>query len=260
MTETKAEQSRRQQLAQFLTRFYPEVAIGGYSSLDGTVEFYGRINTLLTRDSVVLDFGAGRGAWFEDDPAEYRRNLRLLKGKVRSVIGCDVDAAVSTNRSVDTALIIHPGQVIDVPPGSVDIVILDYVLEHIDDPSWLQREILRILKPGGWVCGRTPSRWSYVALVARLTPNMHHARVLAAAQPMRKVRDVFPTRYRLNTPGAINKVFPPSLFENYTYYYSGEPSYHFNNALMLRTLRLLSWLLPASLHSNLFVFLRRKAG
>lgn len=44
-----------------LTRMYPEIGAGGFSSIDGTVEFYGRVSSLVKDDSVVLDFGAGRG-------------------------------------------------------------------------------------------------------------------------------------------------------------------------------------------------------
>ena len=45
-----------------LERFYPESRFGGYSDIDGTVTFYGRVQALLQSDMVVLDVGCGRGA------------------------------------------------------------------------------------------------------------------------------------------------------------------------------------------------------
>ena len=52
--------------------------IGGYSENDGTIDFYSRINCLVNDDSIVLDFGAGRGAWAEDEIL-FRKNIRNLK-------------------------------------------------------------------------------------------------------------------------------------------------------------------------------------
>lgn len=45
-----------------LTVAFPEIGAGGYTSRDGTVEFYGRVQALLRPTMHVLDFGAGRGA------------------------------------------------------------------------------------------------------------------------------------------------------------------------------------------------------
>lgn len=39
--------------------WFPEVGAGGFTSLDGTIEFYTRINALLASDMTVLDFGGG---------------------------------------------------------------------------------------------------------------------------------------------------------------------------------------------------------
>ena len=37
-----------------------ERMIGGFSPLDGTVEFYGRVNAIVKTHHVVVDLGAGR--------------------------------------------------------------------------------------------------------------------------------------------------------------------------------------------------------
>ncbi len=51
----------------FLERFYPESRFGGFSDLDGTVAFYGRIQALLAAGMTVLDVGCGRGAGLMED-------------------------------------------------------------------------------------------------------------------------------------------------------------------------------------------------
>jgi hypothetical protein len=45
----------------FDPRFYPEVAFGGFPRIGGAIQFYSRVNSLFTNDSVVVDFGCGRG-------------------------------------------------------------------------------------------------------------------------------------------------------------------------------------------------------
>ena len=241
-----------------LAKHYPEMRVGGYSAVDGTVEFYSRVNSLLDKDMTVLDFGAGRGAWFEDGASTYKKSLRLLKGKVRKVIVCDVDSIVFENNTADVALQCEDGVPLDVQDNSVDIVIADYVFEHVTNPDWLSSEFGRILKPGGWICSRTPCKFNYVAILAGSIPNRLHGKWLRNIQPTRKELDVFPTRYRLNTKAAIDKAFPEDSFDNVTYYFSGEPAYHFNSSIVLRLLQFFAWIAPKPLHANLFIFLRKR--
>lgn len=241
-----------------LLRIQPEMAVGGFSAHDGTVEFYGRIRAILRPEMRVVDFGAGRGAWFEDETSSYRRNMRLLRGTVTEVIGCDVDAVVRGNRAVDTAMVIQPGEKLDLADASVDVVVSDYVFEHVPDPVWLARELTRILKPGGWICARTPTRYNYVSIAARLIANVRHARWVGFVQPGRKAEDVFPTVYQLNTRACIRRHFASALFEDHTYVYAFEPQYYFGSPVAYRLFRFLHWLLPATLHGNLYVFLRKR--
>lgn len=241
-----------------IARLQPELAVGGYSAFDGTVEFYTRVGLLTTPQSRVLDLGAGRGAWFEDDASDFRRQVRLLRGRVAEVIGCDVDPAVKDNRAVDTAHVIVPGEPLPLASGSVDLVVSDYVFEHVEDPLALGQELNRVLRPGGWVCARTPTKYNYVCLAARLVSNLRHASVLRWAQPGRKAEDVFPTVYRLNNRSDLERAFPPALFEHHSYVYTFEPQYHFGRAWVYRALALAHRFLPASLHGNLYIFLRKR--
>lgn len=241
-----------------IARLQPELAIGGYSAHDGTVEFYSRVSLLTTAQSRVLDLGAGRGAWFEDDTSTFRRQTRLLRGKVAEVIGCDVDPVVEENQAIDKAHIIVPGQPLPIDNESIDVVVSDYVFEHVEDPLSLGKELYRVLKPGGWVCARTPTKYNYVSVAARLVSNLRHASVLKLAQPGRKAEDVFPTVYRLNTKRDISQAFPTSHFEDYSYVYCFEPQYHFGNAFVYRALCLLHRLLPNTVHGNLYIFLRKR--
>lgn len=243
---------------EILSSHYPEVDISGYTSIDGTVEFYARINSLINDSMTVLDFGAGRAAWNEDDPCAYRKALRNMKGKAMKIVGCDVDEAIHDNSSVDEKIIIEIGKSLPFEDNAFDLIISDYTFEHVANPEEVANEFYRILKPGGWICARTPNKYSYISIITRLIKNSFHTRILKHAQPERKEIDVFPTTFKLNSIKDISKNFDKNRFNNHTYRYEAEPSYYFNNKYIFLIMMLTNKFLPAVLKSNLFIFLRKK--
>lgn len=228
----------------------------GFSPTDGTIDFYTRISCYVQPDFEVLDLGAGRAAWFEDDPNACRRAMRVLKGKVRTVVAADVDRAVLQNRAADESVILQYGQVLPFEDSRFDLVVADYVLEHIDDPVGFAAEVTRILKPGGLFAARTPHKYCYVAMIARLVNNAKHTRVLRKVQPDRKEMDVFPTRYRLNRLRDILTSF--TAFENQSFIFRSDPAYFFGNRFVFKIQDFLHRLMPAFFAGNLFVFLIKK--
>ena len=227
--------------------------LGGYSPLDGTVEFYGRINAFLKPDFVVVDLGAGRGAWYFEDTAQYHRSLREIRGKVSKVIGLDVADAVMSNPSTDENVVIQNGR-LPLSDGSVDVIVADYVLEHSAEPAAIEREVFRVLRPGGLFCARTPHVLHYVSTGGRLFGGVGRANVLKNVQPNRKDVDVFATRYRCNTLRQINRVWDSRRWTDYSYLYTAEPSYYFGSRLIYQALRVLHKVLPLPLVGNIFVF------
>jgi SAM-dependent methyltransferase len=241
-----------------ISSYYPEFNISGYTSVDGTVEFYSRVNSLVDTSMSVLDFGAGRAAWYEDDCCNYRKTLRYIKGKVKNVVGCDVDDAIYENRSVDEKVVIKVGDPLPFEDESFNLIIADYTFEHIANPKDVANEFGRILKSGGWICARTPNKYSYISLATRLINNRYHKNILKYAQPGRKAVDVFPTVFKLNTKKDLDRHFPEEQFHNYTYHYEAEPSYYFGNKYLFLMMTTLNELVPSALSSSLFVFLKKK--
>jgi SAM-dependent methyltransferase len=239
-----------------MAALYPEVRAGGFSHVDGTVEFYQRVNALLAPEMVVVDFGAGRGLFLDDDVA-YRRELHRLRGKVACVIGLDVDRAVLDNPSVDRAEIVEEGQPLPLDDSSVDMVVSDWTFEHVNDSEWAALELDRVLRHGGWICARTPNRWGYVGIGARLVPNRHHVALLRRFQPQKAAHDTFPTSYTMNSHSDLRRLFPVEQYEHCTYAQNSEPGYFGASLPAWRLARMAFRLTPSRFDAFLHVFLRK---
>jgi SAM-dependent methyltransferase len=209
----------------YLTRFYPESKLGGFTDVDGTVAFYSRINALAQPSFVVLDFGCGRGARRRDDSVMFRKELRLLKGKVTKVIGVDVDEIGQTNDGLDEFRLLTPSRPWPINDRSVDMIVCDWVMEHLPDPAAFFREANRVLTGGGYLCLRTLNVHNYIGIISRFLPSSLHNRVLSKVQVGRKEQDVFPTVYRCNTISALRRRLKENHFQAVVYGHEAEPSY-----------------------------------
>lgn len=234
-----------------LDRFYPERRIAGFTRDDHRIVFYNQVNAILRPDMKVLDFGAGRGKWAERETG-YQLALTTLKGKCSEVIGCDIDEAVLSNPLVDRAVVVK--EHLPFPDGYFDLIVSWAVFEHISTPSSVASELSRVLKPGGWICAWTPCKWSYFSIAARIIPKRFHSR-LAAITTGRLEKDIFPTVYKLNTIRDISKHFRG--YQNFSYYYSGPPSYHANSVLLAWLWKAWTKFLPPQFAQQIHVFLRK---
>lgn len=230
--------------------------IGNFAPNDGTIDFYLRVRSLCSQDTAVLDLGSGRGGWYHDDISTTRKSIRLLRDNVAEVISADIDPAVMDNMSGHRQMIIQDG-VIPLPDASVDLIVADYVFEHVKNTDLFISEISRVLKPNGWLCARTPHKLHYVALIARILSLVNPLSLIKKLQPTRKEIDIFPTEYNLNTLNVISKTFKE--WDNQSFVYRSNPSYYFGNRIFFELLSFLHLVLPTPLIGNLFVFVQKKS-
>ena len=229
--------------------------LGGFTPNDGTIDFYLRVKSLVDPSSEVLDLGAGRAAWFEDDTCETRKTVRNLLGKCKELTAADIDIAVLENKASDKQILISEN-FDNIKINSFDIIICDYVLEHVEDVNEFFKLINTSLKPGGWFCARTPHKNNYVSIFSRLAANKVHLALLKYLQPSRKEMDVFPAFYKLNSLAQVRKKF--NNFDCNSFIYRAEPSYYFGNKYLYTVQHLMHKVLPVSLCGNIFVFLQKR--
>jgi SAM-dependent methyltransferase len=235
---------------------FPEARFGGYSDIDGTVAFYGRINSLLQPEMIVLDVGCGRGGALLDDKVTFRRNFQNLKGKVQHVIGIDVDPIGDANPGIDEFRLLH-GKLWPVATESVDLIVSDFVLEHISEPNEYFKEVFRVLKPNGFYCARTSNKFGYVGLVARLIPEKKHKHVLGYAQKDRVEHDVFPTLFRANTISTLRKLISQHGLVGVVYGFEAEPSYLGFSPLLYKVGKIVHSVTPNRFRNGIFIFARK---
>lgn len=145
------------------------------------------------RDSDVMHLGAGRDA----------------QGIGRHLAACRVTAVDPDPRG----LALNPaprkvaasGESLPFPPESFDLILCEHVFEHLERPARVLSECARVLRPGGRLLFMTPNKWSYIALAATLTPHRFHVWYKSKMIKTAEV-DTFPTRYRLNTRGDIERL------------------------------------------------------
>lgn len=239
-------------------RLFPERRFVSFFRRSDRFIFFSILADLILPSDVVLDLGAGRGR-HADFEFGHQARLSKLKGRVAKVIGVDVDPVVQQNPTLDEAHVIaHDGR-IPLADSSVDLIFSWAVLEHIVNPQVVAAEIDRVLKPGGWFCAYTPNKWGYVGICVRLIPNSFHAALLKIVQPgSRTERDVFPTVYRMNTLGTIERLFPKPKFEDRSFIFNGQPAYHFGTIVGARFWLAVMALLPYRMGQSLFVFVRKR--
>ncbi len=239
----------------------PEREVTGFSRFDHTVLFYNFVSALICPNMIVLDFGAGTGSSIRIDTVPYRRALRTLRGKVHRLIGVDVESGVLENSYLDEAYVTPrkkaTGYAIPLGDESVDLVVSDWVFEHIDEPYIVERELYRVLKPGGWICARTPNRWGYIAIGNRILPAYLKHRMLAILQPNRRMEDVFPAFYRLNSYKQLRKTFRPERWSLYTFNVPTEPSYAGNSKFIYSIFLMLDKITPEPLLPVRLIFLKK---
>jgi len=179
-----------------------------------------RVDELLNQGATLLDAGCGRTV-----PV-----LKNYLGRAGRLIGVELVEFTDVPTGIET----YNADLAKLPldDASVDLIMSRSVFEHLSDPDSVYREFSRVLRPGGAVIFLTANMWDYGTLVARLVPNHFHAKIVKHVEG-RAEEDTFPTAYKTNTPGDVNRLAASAgLQVESLQYLSQYPNYlMFNGAL-----------------------------
>ena len=177
---------------------------------------------LIGPQTVMLDAGCGEANLVDD----YLPLARLVAGvdrylqPIRDTI--EIDAVAEADLTA-----------IPFADETFSVVMNSWVLEHVENPTAVFGEIVRVLQPGGHFLFITPNAHNYLIWARRLVPNRVSTPVVDAMYG-RGEDYIFPTHYRANTRRRIDSYLLPLGMTCRRFDYVGDPSYLAFNPLFFR--------------------------
>jgi 2-polyprenyl-3-methyl-5-hydroxy-6-metoxy-1,4-benzoquinol methylase len=87
----------------------------------------------------LLEIGVGSGSF-----------LKAAREKGFAVMGCDLSVPLCRRVERECGVAMHCGLLSDLPgDGKFDVVVMNHVLEHVQQPVEFLKDVLRLLAPGG---------------------------------------------------------------------------------------------------------------
>jgi SAM-dependent methyltransferase len=121
-------------------------------------------------------------------------------------LNIDLDA-VALRENPGKFKVAADAKALPLPSGCANLIAAEHVFEHSPQPlEWL-RECHRVLRADGRLLISGPNGWSYIALLARVTPLSFHNWVHLARHPEREGGGGrFPTFYLFSTPRTMRRL------------------------------------------------------
>lgn len=199
---------QRKKLKIFCKIFYPKYSFSAVQDL---------IISHCGPNSQVLEIGAGSGKGMQT-----KINLR---GRVKRVVGIDLDPRVLENSSLDESYQMDVMDIGEKLARKFDVIFSVMVVEHIEDPRRFLDRQLELLTPGGVLIHYTVSRYSPVSMIANWVPEWLKLWLIQTLGSGRTKKDVFKTFYRLNSASDVRKYLDSKNAKLIASYWDGPPGY-----------------------------------
>ena len=248
---------RRRTLRTVLYRFYfraeqvitPTLRSSQYA-------YFEALHAQLTPSARWLDMGCGHQVFAD----WMTREQEAVITRNRLVAGIDLDWQGLRKHPAIKRRVFGDLSHLPFPPGSWNVISANMVMEHIETPAAILREVHRALSPGGIFVFHPPNFYHWGTLVARILPERLKKRLVRLFEG-RAEADVFETHYRINTAAEVRRLARAAGFEVVALQ-------HVNSSATLKMLgplvllelayiRLIEHPWLAQLRSNLVVTLRK---
>ena len=120
------------------------------------------------------------------------------------IVGVDAQKNLLVDNEFLENIIISDLTDLPLSENSFDLVVSEWVFEHIAEPEKVLRQFSRILRPGGRVVFMTSHLWSPIMLASKLLPTAIHRTIRKQLLSVNDA-DTFRTYYRMNTQQDLEK-------------------------------------------------------
>ena len=168
---------------------------------------------LITEKTVLLDAGCGE-----------KGIMNKYNGRNKLSVGIDLSLdALKRNKSFDHLL---NSDVAELPfkDGSFDVVISQWVGEHLKNPKLVYKEFARVLKRNGHLIIVTNSVYNIIMFVSAILPAKFRDKLKKKVFPSEIDEDTFPTYYKCNSKKAFENILSNLGFSKLFCGYSGDIS------------------------------------
>ncbi len=174
----------------------------------------------IDKKTRLLDLGCGHSDFMKE-----------VYNKTKHIYGIDSDEeAIEKNTTIKNKIVGFADKM-PFADNFFDLIILTWVIEHLNNPHQIFKEAHRVLKPGGKIIFLTPNVWNYNVWIIRVIPNIFH-KPLVSYFYNRQENDTYPKKYKLNSIGKIDKILLPIGLKKCQIILNGDPSYiSFNRSL-----------------------------
>ena len=167
----------------------------------------------VTPETRLLDLGCGRASLAGDALQAARQS-----------VGVDLDRDdLRHNATIGHALLAN-GETLPFASASFDVLISQWVLEHLARPERVFGEIARVLRPGGQAILFTTNANNYIPLASRLTPDALQSGLLRRWLK-RPAHESHATHFRANTRRRLQQLAHAADLELTACEYVGNPFY-----------------------------------
>jgi len=112
----------------------------------------------------LVDVGCGRGQLWS-----------FLRARFSKYSGVDVVRYEDFPSDAEfTKVDLNNGR-ISLPDGSADVVVAVEIIEHLENPRAFIREVVRLVRPNGWILVSTPNQLSLLSLLTLFTKRRFNA-------------------------------------------------------------------------------------
>ncbi len=207
------------------------------------------IRRYLTKDSVFLDLGCGRGGLPE----------KLAEEQFSQLFGLDPDIASLVEYRAPGVQLAN-GLADDLPyqANSFDVIIATWLFEHLPAPEKTLAELQRVLRPNGKLILLTPNvkhPLLWANRISQLLPAIQGKLVERLYD--RAEADTFPVTYKANTPATLKSLAAKAKLTVKELQIIPDPSYLAFNDVMYRLSVGLEKVLPQSWGVHLLVVLEK---